>query len=64
MGFFNDVQPKNNIEKCKHMDKSHKIMQLYKALLIYTPYMWKMYKGIRKRKMENLQDIKLAQIRC
>jgi len=49
-GFFYDVQPKNNIEKCKHMDKSHKMMQLYKALLIDTPYMWKMYKGIRKRK--------------
>ncbi len=64
MGFFYDVQPKNNIEKCKHMDKRHKMMQPYKALLIDTPYMWKIYKGIRKRKMENLQDVKLAQTKC
>jgi hypothetical protein len=54
-GFFYDVQPEINIEKCKHMDKNHKMMQLYKALLIDTPYMWKMYKGIRKRKMENVK---------
>jgi hypothetical protein len=35
-GFFYDVQPRNNIEKHKHIDKSHKMMQPYKTLLIET----------------------------
>ncbi len=63
-GFFYDVQPRNKIEKCRHIDKNHKMMQPYKALLINTPQMWKMFKGIRKRKMENLQEVKLAQFKC
>ncbi len=63
-GFSNDVQPRNNIEKHIHIDKSHKMMQPYKTLLIETPQMWKMYKGIRKRKMGNLQHVKLAQPKC
>jgi hypothetical protein len=36
-GFFYDVQQKNKIEKHRHIDKSHKMMQPYKTLLIETP---------------------------
>jgi hypothetical protein len=34
------------------------------TLLINTLYIRKMYKGIRKKKRENLQDVKLVQTRC
>jgi hypothetical protein len=40
------------------------MMQPCKTLSINTPQIWKMYKGIRRRRRENLQDVKLAQARC
>jgi len=39
-------------------------MKPHKTLFINTPEVWEMYKGIRKRKRENLQDVKLSQTRC
>jgi hypothetical protein len=38
-------------------------VQPYKTLLIDTLWINKMYKGIRKKKKENLHDVKLAQTR-
>jgi len=40
------------------------LMKPCKTLFINTPSIWKMYKWIRKRKKENLQDVKLVQTRC
>jgi hypothetical protein len=37
-------------------------MKPHKTLFIKTPE--EMYKGIRKRKWENLQDVKFSQTRC
>jgi hypothetical protein len=39
-------------------------MQLYKTLFLNMLSICKIYKGRRKRKRENLQDVKLAQTRC
>jgi len=44
--------------------KDNNMMQPHKTIFIKTPYIWKMYKGIRKRKGENSQDMELIQTKC
>jgi hypothetical protein len=39
-----------------------KLLQPCKTLFINKPQIWKMYKGIRKKKRENLQDINVKKL--